>query len=111
MYQSNKEEQLKSIKNKLKTLQTRLTTQKKIKASFVKGNPSLPKNLNLVQHGNYFVVRFKKKSDIYYHSYQFEHEYVDQEIKKLKTRMGFLTFKRNRIQDELDGLKTYISNP
>ena len=60
--------------------------------------------------GNFFVVQFKKKTDLYYHAYQFEHGFLDTEIKKLKNRIGFLTFKQNRFEKELNSLKTKISS-
>jgi hypothetical protein len=55
-------------------------------------------------------VRFKKETDIYYHAYQFEHGYLDAEMKKLKTKIGFLTFKLHRFEQELKDLKTKVSS-
>ena len=110
LYVSNKEIQMTSVKNKLKKVKTRLTTLKKIKTSFIKGKPSFPKNSNVGKMGSFFVVKFKKKTDIYYHAYQFEHEYLEREIQKLQTRLGFLTFKLNKYEKELKKLKTGISS-
>ena len=45
-----------------------------------------------------------------YHAYQFEHGYLDVEIKRLKSRVGFLTFKQNRFEDELNSLKMKVSS-
>lgn len=110
LYMSNKQAQMKSVKNKLKKEKSRLTTLKKIKKSFITGNPSFSKHLKEQKAGNFFVVRFKKKTDIYYHAYQFEHGYLDGEMKKLKTKIGFLTFKLHRFEQELKDLKTKVSS-
>ncbi|MFS0779245.1 hypothetical protein ABC255_25025 [Neobacillus sp. 3P2-tot-E-2] len=77
LYISNKETQISSVKKKLKKERTRLTKLEKIKNSFVKGKPQFPKNSNLNKMGNFFVVQFKKKTDIYYHAYQFENGFLD----------------------------------
>lgn len=110
LYISNKETQISSIKKKLKKERTRLTKLEKIKNSFVKGKPQFPKNSNLNKMGNFFVVQFKKKTDIYYHAYQFEHGFLDREIQRIKTRIGFLTFKLNKFEQQLKQLKTGVSN-
>lgn len=110
MYISNTETQIISVKNKLKKEKTKLTSLKKIKDSFIKGKPTFPKNSNIKKSGNFFVVQFKKKTDIYYHAYPFEHSYLDKEIRKLKTKIGFLTFKLNKYELELKNLKTEVSS-
>ena len=108
LYTENKKEQIRSIKKKLKNDRSRLTTLKKIKASFIKDQPTFPKRTKEQQYGNYFVVQYKEKTDIYYHAYQFEHTYLDPAINQLKTRIGFLTSKLNKKQAELEQLKTCI---
>ncbi|MCQ6278614.1 IS200/IS605 family accessory protein TnpB-related protein [Bacillus sp. EB600] len=108
LYISNKEIQITSVKHKLKKVKARLTTLKKIKTSFIKGKPSFPKSSNVHKVGSFFAVTFKKKTDIYYHAYQFEHEYLDREIKKLKTRIGFLSLKLHKYEKQLKKLKTDI---
>ncbi|PLR75524.1 transposase [Bacillus sp. V3-13] len=98
------------MKNKMKKEKTRLTTLKKIKTSFIKGKPSFPKNSKINKMGSFFVVQFKMKTDIYYHAYQFEHIYLDNEIRKLQTKIGFLTFRLNKYEQELKKLKTGITS-
>ena len=110
LYLSNKETQVKSVKNKIKKEKSRLATWKKIKMSFIKGRPTLPKNSNVKKLENFFIVQFKKKTDIYYHAYQFEHECLDREIIRLQTRIGFLTFKQNRFEQERKDLKTKVTS-
>jgi hypothetical protein len=44
LYMSNKQAQIKSVKNKLKKEKSSLTTLKKIKKSFITGNPSFSKH-------------------------------------------------------------------
>jgi IS605 OrfB family transposase len=110
MYITNKAEQIKSVNNKIKNTKSKLTTLTKMKESFVNGKPKLPKNSNIKNVGNLFVVEFKKQTNIFYHAYQFEHSYLDVEIKRLKSRVGFLTFKQNRFEDELKGLKIKVSS-
>ena len=110
LYTTNKEEQMKALKRKLKKEKSRLTTLMKIKQSFVKGKPSFPKNSKEQKAGNFFVVNFKHRTDLYYHAYEFEHHYLDVQIKKLKNKIGFLTFKQNRRLEELKQLKTKVSS-
>ena len=110
LYKKNKEEQVKSIKSKIKKVKSRLTTLTKIKKSFVSGQHSFPKNSNIKMLGNFFVVQFKRKTDLYYHAYHFEHGFLDKEIKKLENRIGFLIFKQNRVEKELNRLKMKISS-
>jgi hypothetical protein len=85
MYTSNKETQIESVKNKIKKEKSRMTTLMKAKASFVNGKPSFAKNSNMKKVGNFFVVSYKKKTDLYDHAYQFEHEYLKKEIKRIRT--------------------------
>ncbi len=110
LYIKNKEEQIRTVKNKIKKTKTRLTTLSKIKKSFVKNIPTFPKNSNVKKMGNYFVVQFKSRTDLYYHAYQFEHVFLDREINRLKSRIGFLTFKQNRFDEELKRLKIKVSS-
>jgi transposase len=110
LYISNKEEQIASVKNKLKKEKTVLTKLKKIKQSFIAGKPRFPKDVREQQIGDFFVVKWKKKTDLYQHAYQFEHEYLDVQIKKLKSKIGFLTFKLHRFEEELKRLKTKVSS-
>ena len=110
LYIRNKEEQIKSVKNKIKKIKSRLTTLTKLKKSFVKGKPLFPKNSNITKQGAFFVVRFKERTDLYDHAYQFEHSFLDVEIKRINSRIGFLTFKKNRFEEELKRLKTKISS-
>ena len=81
MYIANKEEQIKSVKNKIKNTKRKLTTLSKIKQSFIKGNPKFNKTSREQKKGNLFVVQFKNKTDIYDHAYEFEHQYLDVQIK------------------------------
>lgn len=87
-----------------------MTTLMKIKQSFVKGNPSFPKNSKEQKAGNFFVVNFKHRTDLYYHAYKFEHHYLDIQIKKARNKIGFLTLKQNRRLEELKQLKTKVSS-
>ncbi|MBO0962089.1 IS200/IS605 family accessory protein TnpB-related protein [Neobacillus sp. MM2021_6] len=110
LYISNKEEQIKSVKKKLKSEKTKLSKLKKMKSSFVNGKPSFPQKSREQKLGNYFVVQFKKKTDIYYHAYQFEHAYLDIQVNRTKTKIGFLTFKLHKFEEQLKRLKSVISS-
>lgn len=110
LYLKNTEAQIQSVKKKLKTEKGRFTQYKKIKQSFVKGKPTFPKNLRLQQKGNYFVVSFSKRSDIYYHAYQLEHEYIDTELQKRQTKIGFLTGKLHCLEERYHALQTEIAS-
>ena len=108
LYVEIKNEQIRSINKKLKNDRSRLTTLRKIKTSFIKNNPTFPKRAREQLYGNYFVVKYKTKTDIYYHRYAFEHMYLDPAIQQLKTRIGFLNGKLNRKKAALEQLKTRI---
>ncbi len=108
IYIENKSAQIRSIKRKLKQERSRLTTLRKIKTSIIKDKPKFPKHAREQKQGNYFVVSYKKKTDIYYHAYQFEHTYLDPAIQQHKTRIGFLTLRLNRKEEELKQLRTNI---
>ena len=106
MYIANKEEQIKSVKNKIKNTKRKLTTLSKIKQSFIKGNPKFNKTSREQKKGSLFVVQFKNKTDIYDHAYEFEHQYLDVQIKGLKSRLGRLIFRLDRLQKQLKSLKS-----
>ena len=105
MYVKNKEEQIKTVKNKITTTKKRLTTLRKIKESIIKGKPRFNKTSREQQKGNFFVVQFKRKTDIYYHVYQFEHEYLDVEIKRVDSTLRKLCFRLDRLQKQLKSIK------
>ncbi len=110
MYIQNKKEQINSIKKKIKSTKSRLTFLQKIKDSFVKGKPKFNKSSREQQKGNYYVVEFKKQTNIYYHAYQFEHEYLDKEITFLKAKLGRLKFKLDRFNKQLHSLGTGVKS-
>ncbi|WP_226670617.1 IS200/IS605 family accessory protein TnpB-related protein [Metabacillus litoralis] len=105
LYISNKEEQIKSVKKKIKSIKNRFTTLTKIKSSFVKGTPTFNKTSREQQKGNFFVVEFKTKTDVYFHAYQFEHEYLDVQITSFKNRLGRLEFRLDRLNKQLISIK------
>ena len=105
MYIENKEEQIKSVKKKIKTTKSRLTTLRKMKESFAKGKSKFNKTSREQEKGNLFVVQFKYRTDIYFHAYQFEHQYLDVQISKLKSRIGKLVFRLDRLQKQITSLK------
>ena len=106
MYIENKEAQITSVKKKIKSTKSRLTTLLKIKNSFIKGKPTFNKTSKEQQFGRFFVVQFKKNTDIYYHAYQFEHEYLEKELSKFRSRLGCLEFKLDRFEKQLKSLKS-----
>jgi IS605 OrfB family transposase len=110
LYQSNTDAQIQSVKRKMKTEKAKLTKLKKIKQSFVKGKPSFPHNGKEQQHGTLFAVHGKKKTDLYYHAYAFEHGYVDVHIKRLQTKLGFLAGKLHRLEDKQKYLRTEVAS-
>ncbi|WP_185819433.1 IS200/IS605 family accessory protein TnpB-related protein [Bacillus yapensis] len=106
MYIENKEVQMTSVKKKIKSTRRHLTTLSKIKQSFVNGNPKFNQNSREQQVGHFFVVKFYKKTDIYYHAYQFEHDYLDVQIAHFKNRLGRLKFRLDRLEKQIKSLKS-----
>ncbi|MEQ2525096.1 IS200/IS605 family accessory protein TnpB-related protein [Bacillaceae bacterium CLA-AA-H227] len=105
MYIENKEVQITSVKKKMKSTKWHLTTLLKIKQSFVNGIPKFNQTSREQQVGHFFVVKFKFRSDIYYHAYQFEHVYLDVQIAHFKNRLGRLEFRIDRLQKQIRSLK------
>ncbi|GGM24260.1 hypothetical protein GCM10011351_07520 [Paraliobacillus quinghaiensis] len=110
MYISNKEAQISSVKKKIKSTKSRLTVLNKIKNSFIKGNPRFNKISPEQQKGNFFVVEFKSKIDLYYNAYDFEHLYLDVQIKHLTSRLGRLEFKLDRFEKQIASLKNGVKS-
>ncbi|WP_020060577.1 hypothetical protein [Bacillus sp. 123MFChir2] len=110
LYIENKNEQIKAVKKKMKKTKSDLTVLNKMKTSFIKGKPTFNKTSKEQQRGQYFVVQFKKRTDIYYHAYQFEHEYLDVRIQTLRSRLGSLEFRLDRLQKLLHSLKNKVSS-
>lgn len=110
LYIQNKEQQIKAVKKKIKTTKSRLTVLRKIKLSFVQGKPKFNQTSPEQQRGVFFVVHFKKRTDLYYHPYSFEHQYLDMEIQRLRSRLGNLEFKWDRYEKQLQSLKKNISS-
>ena len=110
LYIENKNEQMKAVKKKMKKTKSDLTVLNKIKTSFIKGKPTFNKTSKEQQRGQYFIVQFKEKTDIYYHAYQFEHEYLDVRIQTLRSRLGSLAFRLDRLQKLLHSLKNNVAS-
>lgn len=105
LYISNKKEQIKATKRKSKTMKSNITVLKKIKRSFIKGKPTFNKTSRAQQKGNYFVVQCKYKTDLYENAYDFEHVYLDKEIKELTSRSGRLAFRIDRLEKQIKNLE------
>ncbi|GGM23654.1 hypothetical protein GCM10011351_06800 [Paraliobacillus quinghaiensis] len=110
MYISNKEAQISSIKKKIKSTKSRITVLNKIKKSFIIGNPKFNKTSFEQQKGNFFVVEFKSKTDLYYNAYEFEHLYLDVQIKHLTSRLGRLEFKLDRFKKQIESLENGVKS-
>ena len=97
----NKKEQISAVKRKIKTTKARLTTLQKIKGSFVKGTPTFNKMSREQQKGAFFVVTYKHSTRLFYCAYDFEHQYLDVNIKHLKSCLGQLNVKKDRYEKQL----------
>jgi len=106
LYINEKEEKVKTIKKKIKATKSRLTVLRKIKQSIIKGKPTFNQTSREQKRGNYFVVEYKKQTDLYYDLYAFEHFYLESEMKRLRQRIGLLTFRLNRTLQKIQSLKT-----
>src|SRR5699024_8158869 len=110
MYTTNKKEQMKSVKKKIKTTKSNLTVLKKIKISIIKVKRKFNKTTREQQKGSIFVVEFKKKTDLYYNRYDFEHLYIDVRIKQLTSLLGHLKFRVDRLQKQLSSLEKNVKS-
>ena len=109
-YMLHKQEQIKSVKKKIKSTKSKVTTLNKIKQSFVAGQPTFNKTSKEQKLGRFFVVQYKQNTDIYYHAYQFEHDYVDVQLKDLKSRLGRLHFRLDRLTKIQETIKNKVNN-
>lgn len=111
LYIKQADEKIKKIKKKLKSERSFLTTLRKIKASFIKGNLWLPKNRNYALHPSGLVsLELKSCSLIWMNTYLFEHQYLDATIKRLKAKIGRLEHRLFRLEGKKDKLTTRISS-
>src|SRR5699024_11110201 len=105
MYTTNKKEQIKSVKKKIKTTKSNLTVLKKIKSSFMKGKPKFNKTSSEQQKGSFIYVEYKNKTDLYYNRYDFEHLYIDDSIKQLTSLLLHLKFRVDRLKKQLSSIE------
>jgi len=111
LYIKQTDEKIKKIKNKLKKERSFLTTLRKMKASFIKGNLWFPKNRNYALHSSGIVsLECKSCSLIWMNAYLFEHRYLDVTIKRLKAKIGRLEHRLFRLEAKKDKLTTHISS-
>ncbi len=109
LYIKQTEEKMKKIKKKLKSERTYLTQLKKIKESCIKGNLRFPKNLQFSYHSSGIVsLQQKQQCLIWFNTYLFEHQYVDQELKYRKAKMGRMEHRLFRLEQKKEKLKTHI---
>ncbi len=108
LYISDKKEQIRTIKKKIKKERSKLTSLKKIKKSFIQDQPKFPKNAREQRQGHYYTVSYKDHTDIYPHAYAFEHLYLDPKIKGIQHKLGLLTSKLKRKEEALRQLKSRI---
>jgi len=111
LYLNNKQAQIKATKKKIKTTKARLTSLRKLKQSLIKGKIKIPGNLrNIKQYNSVFAVHNKEITRIFYHAYQFEHTYIDLEMKRLKSKLGRLEYRLNRLNQDINRLQYNVRN-
>ena len=109
LYIKQTEEKIKKIKKKLKSERTYLTQLKKIKESCIKGTLRFPKNLKFAYHPSGIVsLEQKKQCLIWFNAYLFEHQYVDQEMKFRKAKIGRIEHRLFRLEQKKEKLKIHI---
>ncbi|MEC1694337.1 IS200/IS605 family accessory protein TnpB-related protein [Schinkia azotoformans] len=109
LYLQNKQAQIIAVQKRMKTIKTKITSLRKLKASFVKGTPQIPGNLRIIKkYNHFFAVHYKKETKIYYHVYHFEHSYVEVELNHLTSRLGRLQGKLNRLTQQVHQLQQNI---
>ncbi|WP_028402231.1 IS200/IS605 family accessory protein TnpB-related protein [Ectobacillus panaciterrae] len=109
LYLQQTDEKIKDIKKKLKSERSTLTRMRKIKESFVKGNPTFPKNSPFILQGSGIIsLSLQKKTIIWLTTYSFEHRCLDRKIKHTKAKIGRLQHRLDRLRQKKDKLKEHI---
>lgn len=114
LYQKQTAEKITKLKKKIKDVKNRKTTLQKIKDSLKTGILQLPKNSHWQANGSqvYSAHRGKLKrgshSLVFFNLYDFEIQYVNKELKRLKQRLGALSFRLNRLAEKLVAFDTNI---
>lgn len=110
LYQKLVEEDIKSIKKKLKTERGKLTKLRKMKESIIKGKPKFQKQMGYKKEGSLYTLQRKYISHIWFCLYDFEHIHIDQEIKRLQGKIGRIEHRLFRKEQKLQKLKTKINS-
>lgn len=109
LYIKQTDEKIKKLKKKIKSTKSKLTTLRKIKESLIKGELRFPKNSRFSLHKSGLVSQsVKNKSNIWLNTYLFEHQYVDVQIKRLKSRSGQFQHRLKRLEQKKEKLKRHI---
>jgi IS605 OrfB family transposase len=107
MYITGKEKQIDVKKNKVKELNRRINRLEGLLSAVKKGRFKTWRGSNIVKHESGVIsVDFKKKSLVFFNTYDFEHRYLRPEIRNLKNRVKLIEYSVTRLEGELEKLKS-----
>lgn len=107
MYVAGKEEQIETKKDKAKELNRQIKRLEDLLAALKKGKFKTWRGSNIVKRESGVIsVDFKRKSLVFYNTYDFEHKYLRPEIRNLKNRAKLTEYSVTRLEEELEKLQS-----
>jgi IS605 OrfB family transposase len=107
IYISGINEQIATKKKKLKDISRKLKNLMGLLSAVIEGKFKTWHGSNIVKHKSGIIsVEFKKKSLIFYNTYDFEKQYLRPEIKKLENRAKLIKYSITRLEEKLKKLQS-----
>jgi len=107
MYTAGIEDQIDTKQDKIKELNQKVSRLEGLLSSVVKGKFKTWRGSNIVKHDSGIIsVDFKKKSLVFFNTYDFEHQYLRPEIKNLKNRVKLIKYSVDRLEGKLEKLQS-----
>jgi IS605 OrfB family transposase len=106
MYIAGKKEQIETKKDKVKELNRQIKRLEDLLSEIKKGKFKTWCGSNIVRHESGVIsVDFKRKSLVFFNTYDFEHRYLRPEIRNLKNRVKLIEYSVARLEEELEKLQ------
>ncbi|MCL6557756.1 MAG: IS200/IS605 family accessory protein TnpB-related protein [Firmicutes bacterium] len=107
MYSAGVEDQIDTKRDKIKELNKKISRLEDLLSAIIKGKFKTWRGSNIVKHDSGIIsVDFKKKSLVFFNTYDFEHQYLRPEIKSLKNRVKLIKYSLTRLEEKLKKLQS-----
>lgn len=106
MYIAGKEEQIETKKDKVKELNRQIKRLEDLFSAIKKGKFKTWRGSNIAKRESGVIsVDFKRKSLVFFNTYDFEHRYLRPEMRNLKNRVKLIEYSVTRLEEELKKLQ------